>query len=129
MNKGLFGLILAAAIAPISTSAYALPDNWNSVGHYPEVRNETAVKIYLLAAGNSYLAANVELRATGKDELYCQPDQLALMGENYVEIFEKQLASLKGGASEELSRTVEGTPIEFVLLQGLKATFPCPERR
>jgi hypothetical protein len=73
-----------------------------------------------MAAGGSYLAANVELALNKEKILFCQPRTLTLNADNYVNIFEKELAKLKEGEQDWAD-----VPIEFVLLWGLEATFPC----
>jgi hypothetical protein len=78
------------------------------------------VQFYVFGAGQAYLAVNGKLVAVQhKTPLYCQPDHLALTGDNYVDIVEKQLQRWGVGTlPDDMS-------IAPVLLAGLEYTFPC----
>jgi hypothetical protein len=125
-------LLLIFALSVSAASAADLPSKWNFAGVYPQVRGNNIVKIYLTAAGGAYGAANTDLAIHKEKMLFCQPRTLTLTVDNYVNIFEQELEK-ELEAVKQSEKTKEGkqdwltdTPIEFVLLWGLEATFPCP---
>lgn len=104
------------------TQAIELPPNWNTVRHYAEAKQKGLAIIYLAAAGGAFLSANTDLASMKQPLLYCQPEKLTLDPKNYVTIFEEKLATM----SPPLAAVYEDAPLEFVLLMGLRETFPCP---
>jgi hypothetical protein len=72
-----------------------------------------------LESGMSW--ANAELAAENRAMLYCSPPQLALAGEQALNILRREV-SLRPKSMNSLS-------FGFGLLIALKRTFPCPENQ
>lgn len=107
--------------------AFALPSRWNFISNYSRVKGSQEVGIYLAGAGGALLAANSALELNHAKKLYCQPNKLTLGPENYISIFEKRLEDNRDFYNKLIEKIGSDLPIEFVLLDGLKETFPCPE--
>jgi hypothetical protein len=78
----------------------------------------TLTKLYVQATGEGITWANVASRSAGAP-IFCQPQQLAIVSELYLDILDCQITSL----SEQ--KNVEGEMVGLLLLKGLKETFPC----
>ena len=70
----------------------------------------------LISMGQAYMFANAEFEDRGLGGMYCQPGNLALTGAQYTQIIDSQAARLN---------PTPDTPVELLLLEGLKYTFPC----
>jgi len=79
-----------------------------------------SLNIYINGVGTGFSWANAMLNEPGSPKLYCQPPNLSLGTNNYVAILESQIIELKKAGILK-----EDTPIELILLLGLKKTFPC----
>jgi len=106
------------------SSGAELPENWNLVQHYQETKNDYSVQLFLTAAGHAYVMANAQLQSKKQPLLYCQPKQLVLRRNNYIQIFESQLPKLR----EERQETFNALPLEAALLIALKYTLPCDDQ-
>ena len=69
--------------------------------------------------GQGMLISNTELESLGRVKLYCQPDTLAITGNQYFSIFRRFLEKHKGLLS------LETKGLGTVLMLALKDTFPC----
>jgi hypothetical protein len=79
-----------------------------------------SMKLYITGVGRGYQYANVELWRRHKSPLFCQPEEFAVLPENFVEILDKALAK----------RTLKDDQlIEYALLAGLMEAFPCDPKR
>lgn len=76
------------------------------------------VKIYFNGAGNAYKYANLTTQAEHKISLYCPPRNLAVTGQNYLDIIETEIVRASPKFSDDF-------PIDTLLLHGLAFTFPC----
>ena len=114
MKKILF--IFAIMLFIIITSATSLWAYKNDVKYYLQNKNDLVLKTYINGVGEGYGWANVENGSAKNPLIYCQPAKLALSGLNYIDIIDREL---------EAFNYPMDTPIEFVLLMGLKRTFPC----
>lgn len=102
--------------------AFAGFNNALEYGHLSE-EQKLSFNIYIHGVGSGFQAANSALAESGKDQLYCAPDNLTLTPQNYKIIFEKELKR-----SSEIFKSLpqnEPFPVEIVLLIGLESTFPC----
>jgi len=94
-------------------------EGYDSGGH-----DDPRVLEYLDGAGEALLSANVELRSRGLPYLYCPPAALRLSANNYREIVDKSIAAMPEATKREGEK--DHWEINFILLEGLKKTFPCP---
>ena len=78
------------------------------------------MRLYFLGASNAYGYANGVLLKKHMPPLFCPPQILALNGDNVIDILDGAIkaTALTRGISDD-------TIIDFILLQGLMATFPC----
>lgn len=76
---------------------------------------DKALQIYILGLGEGIGWAN---RGIGTH--YCQPAQLVLKVENYIDIIDKQIKLVNLSKKE-----LDEMPIGALLIAGLKRTFPC----
>ncbi|MGB6210176.1 hypothetical protein [Pseudomonas mandelii] len=78
---------------------------------------------YLSGIGNGYGWSNAYLTEWRKTPaMFCEPDKLALNGENFKDILE---AEIKRSYHPETEEDKTNNPIELLLLMGLIKTFPC----
>lgn len=84
------------------------------------------VKTYLEGLGEGMSWINtLELRKRSSPA-YCEPDKLALTIQNYMQILDMEIAA----SAAAMSKTqLDSTPIPILLLEGLKETFPCSNRK
>jgi hypothetical protein len=122
--RALLGLgALMLAVCPGARATDLGPD-WNVARNYYTVKQmggTPTVGIYLLGVGNAYIVANASAAVSNQPQLYCQPRTLTLNAQNYLDIFEKELAR---NQNEDALNYGD----EMVLLFGLKRTFPCPSK-
>ena len=82
---------------------------------YKKYKDSNGMKSYVYGLGVGYAWANAELRSKQLQPLYCQPDNLALTSDNYIQL-------LDDGIRKE---TFVSYLIEPLLLDQLIKTFPC----
>jgi hypothetical protein len=87
-------------------------------GDYYMAKNLEWFKFYISGVGSGFGWANVQLHARGLPPLYCQPDKLGLNADNLLKILDDYIEQKKDQLKPDL-------PVEMLLLQGLKETFPC----
>jgi hypothetical protein len=73
-------------------------------------------KTLIYGIGIGFFLANIELNNSQLPRLFCTPTKLALDTNNYIRILDDQIERTPYGPN---------TPIGCILLDGLKATFPC----
>ena len=81
------------------------------------LRDATVVDAILIATGNAFRVANSQILLQGDEPLFCQPENLAITGNQLRQILETQAA--------EGPQLRPGITVEIILLAGLKRTFPC----
>ena len=86
---------------------------------YADVKNDEKFQIYIFGIGEGYGIANVDIEIRGQRPFFCPPDKLALNKTNYLNILDKYINSPTG------QKEPSDTPLEFLLIEGLKQTFPC----
>lgn len=87
---------------------------------YEQVKNSEMFKTYIQGVGIGISWANSALAARNQPLLYCQPSNLALGADNYLDILARQMKE-----AEMTKKTTLDTPLESVLLEGLMRIFPC----
>ncbi len=78
--------------------------------------DEQVIQAFLQGAGVGIGWANSMLEDRKQMPLYCPPETLALQGDNFIDILNKQV---------EADKTFLNIPLGAVLLIGLMNTFPC----
>jgi len=76
------------------------------------------LKIYFTAMGVAFSWSNGYIRAKGGTPMYCQPEELALSGQQYIEILRNHIQD---------NSQAGDLPVGFALLQALSSIFPCQE--
>ena len=109
-----YSLVLLLSIC---SSSFGMTDNWNTAEHFSENKDEALFIVYITGAGNAILAMN----ATLSTPMYCQPTTLSLNYKNYVAIAEKEISRAKIVYGKHFNTL----PIEYLVMDGLKNTFPC----
>ena len=88
----------------------------------------SAFGTYLQGMGDGFFWVNGDLKAHGKQLLYCQPEKLTLGVDNYAQVLESYLPTLEKNiksSSQKGWKTVDDVPLGFALLQALQDAFPC----
>jgi hypothetical protein len=117
MNKLMLGMVLSALLlgsqanAEVTIKAYkaskaAGGNNWN------------ITKIYIHGLATAFMYANIDLDQRHQPMIYCKPESFSLVEDNLLDLLDTNIADKKLALPDSF-------PIEGVLLQGLKATFPC----
>jgi hypothetical protein len=102
----------AATLAMLFSGQAAALD-WS---YYLDFKGQPMTEALLISMGQSYMFANFELEDRGAGLMYCQPENLALTGAQYTQILDQQALRIDPNPN---------TPVELLLLEGLKYTFPC----
>ena len=103
-------LIAAVFVAPVWAEI--------SVRDYDKARESETLKTYITGVAKGIFWANAVLGFNKQTPLFCPPANLALTGENYRDILNRELNAQKDKYSLD-------APIEMILLHGLMSTFPC----
>lgn len=96
-----------------------------SVEDYNQIKDvePSNMLIYLNGIGSGYFWSNTYLMVYRKAQpLYCQPEKLALHGDNYQSILE---AELKRSYRPKTAAEKSTSSVDMYLLLGLVNTFPC----
>lgn len=81
------------------------------------------VTSYIKGLGDGFVFYSVRAEDSVKQQpLFCQPDNLALHTENFVDIVNREIKKAVGAMSKE---KLDAVPLATVLLSGLQETFPC----
>jgi hypothetical protein len=85
------------------------------------------LKFYISGMGEGIIWANAEA-ARRKTPLFCEPDKLELVADNYLGFIDGQIKRLSqpGGATKA---EVDSMALGVLLLSGLEETFPCKPNR
>jgi hypothetical protein len=109
----LAGLLLLAAHASAEVTVKSYKASKSASG-----RNWTIMKIYVHGLATAFMYANIDLDENHHQMLYCKPASFSLTEDNLIEILDTNIADRKLALPDY-------APIEGILLQGLKASFPC----
>jgi hypothetical protein len=85
---------------------------------YETIRIGQVYKNYMNGVGKGLFWANAALHNRGSQRLYCQPDNVELNRDNYLEVVDRYIATHRNELSKDF-------PLELVLLQALVEKFPC----
>jgi hypothetical protein len=110
----LFGLALVL-ISSAAQADYSVAQFHDAKKH-GDVEWE-AMRFYINGLGDGLQFANSQLIHDHKELLFCQPDTLILMTDNYLQMVEAVITERKLAAE---------VPVGLALLIGLRNTFPCP---
>jgi len=110
----------------ISFSTYSFGIVNYSVYEQEQLKSSSTLLVLdalLRGTESGFMWANTELASEGRKKLYCQPEELKLNIQTIKDILEEKVKNLlKLGWSLEM---VDDYPIQLILLEGLKDTFPC----
>ena len=80
--------------------------------------NWNITKIYIHGLAVAFMYANIDLDQRHQPMIYCKPESFSLVEDNLIEILDTNIADKRLALPDY-------APIEGILLQGLKASFPC----
>ena len=109
---------LKFALVTLSISGAAQAEDL-LVSEYRIAKNSPTTRHWISAAGEAIYTMNYRLETTGRQVLFCPPDKMRLMTENYITILELELA--RQGKKEMLGLY----SVADILMDGLVRTFPC----
>lgn len=113
--------IILVILITSSLASAADTDPFVTVSEYEEIKNSEMVRSYLFAAGQAYVYFNITLTRHEKEPLFCPPSGQPLSSADYVAMFEKALPK----ARRIFGASVGNVTLEVILLDGLRAAFPC----
>tara|TARA_Y100001958_G_C20914998_1_gene331566 strand:+ start:89 stop:472 length:384 start_codon:yes stop_codon:yes gene_type:complete len=91
-----------------------------STGQEYEENFERILKPYILGVADSLMSANAFLKMNGKNEIFCQPDNLGLNVENYMRFASEQIEK------DKKNNKYNGRqPLSISVLIRLIDVFPC----
>jgi len=105
-------LVLAAVLAG-SANAMNVFEYKKAV----EQNRASEVEILLVGMGRALVLSNAIMERDSGSALYCQPRDVALTARQYREILDDEIRKFPGVRPD--------IPLEFLLVGGLKRTFPC----
>jgi hypothetical protein len=122
-------LVLSLIFWATGPCASAEPDALSLKWYRDQKTNPTTpsashlIELYLKGVGDGLLFANASMVFRRQQPLFCQPEELALHGSNFVDILERELKRTppRGGPWRD------DDVLPFILLHGLMNTFPCPQ--
>jgi len=82
------------------------------------------VQEYIKGLGEGIMIANLEAEEK-KVSLFCPPQNLALRGDNYVDITDREIKELE--AKKYPAAQLDKLLLSVTLMKGLEETFPCPD--
>jgi len=116
----LLSLLLAGLLFTSSAQGYEI-----SLKDYENLKNEQEMDVYISGLGTGLESANNRLKSGKQAGLYCPPADTILRTNNFMEILEKEIASLKKTDPEGWQKREVGQ----TLLEGLLKTFPCKKKK
>jgi hypothetical protein len=79
-------------------------------------------QLYVRGLGEGISWANTENVVLKMPALYCQPENLILTQENYIDVLNRQIEAKRMTTK---AATLDETPIGLLLTLGLREAFPC----
>jgi len=118
--------VLLAMLMAAPLSVIADPVDFLDYDSLSEAEHLT-LGLVLVGAGDAYSWANATLSKRGDAPLFCTPPSLALNGKNFQSIYREELSRNGALYRATIERQVAASKdlVAFVLLQGLRRTFPC----
>jgi hypothetical protein len=111
--------VVLVFVLPSLLSAQVLLSN------YDAARKAQDFKGYIHGVGVGFFWANSELTVNKHAPLYCQPEKLALNGDNYVEMLDAAVKDYRALVAEGKTQLPPDPYIELLLLKQLERVFPC----
>jgi hypothetical protein len=90
-----------------------------------KVQGDGRLIVFLAGAGSAFTWADAALRTKGQERLFCQPDELALNGQNFADIAIKEFLRQPSRYKSAYDEQHPDQALTSALLRGLNATFPC----
>lgn len=116
-KKIILVLVLMVSFVPVFGINF---DEYKAIKASENSSDKLALEYYISGLGSGYFAANNVLKYEGNARFYCQPEKLLLKSANYMDILEKKAEKLDTTKSYNTK-----VPIDMILLEGLRDTFPC----
>lgn len=113
-------LLILALITAESVPAEILVGKYKTEGQNES--HKSFLDTYILGVGTGYGWASSQMSADYKLSLYCPPEKLPITPEMYRDILDNEI---KKPSPEGRPPYPYDTPIEIILLIGLKNMFPC----
>jgi len=113
-------LLLAGFLFTSSAQGYEI-----SLKDYENLRSEQEMDVYVSGLGTGLESANNRLKSGKQAGLYCPAADTILRTNNFMEIIDKEIASLKKTDPEGWQKREVGQ----TLLEGLIRTFPCAKKK
>ena len=95
-------------------------DEYKAIKASGNSSDKLALEYYISGLGSGFFTANTVLKYEGNTQFYCQPEKLLLKSVNYMKILEEKAEKLDTAKSYNTK-----VPIDMILLEGLRDTFPC----
>ncbi|NTH17977.1 hypothetical protein G6L73_05850 [Agrobacterium rhizogenes] len=115
-------LMIGGAIVFLSLTAIAHAAQTQSIAINDLIKTASGdqhLQDLVLGFGKGLEAANLKLKAIGRSMLYCQPDGLAITGDQYVHIVDGYVQKHPTWGK------VDGRILPEVLTQAMMDAFPC----
>ena len=102
-------------------AALALPAHAEDllVTEYLAAREAPAIKQWISAAGEAIYTMNYRLEKLGQRQLFCPPERMRLMTENYLSIVRLEVVRRSKESGFDVASIAD------VLMDGLVRAFPC----
>jgi hypothetical protein len=88
------------------------------VSTYQQERNTDEIKIYISGLANGFAFSNTELNSLKKKAIFCQPSNLLIKVETYMQMLDEKISSFP-------KDKVGNLQIEPMLLAKLIDVYPC----
>ena len=88
---------------------------------YHDVKGTQSFKEYIGGVGTGFFWANAHQHIHNLPPLYCQPGKLPLYADSYLQILGDYISNRPG----EPNSLANSVPVELLLLNALRETFPC----
>lgn len=115
----LFTLVLSGGASAVTNKDFLVYKNSEKNSQIKE-DYRLLIHSYLLGAAHSYLATNAVLYLKNENELFCQPGDLSLNLDNYINFIQEQIDIEKKDGSYK-----DEAPLSATLLKRLEKVFPC----
>jgi hypothetical protein len=113
-------LALGVALLPIAASAQSPAPLATINDMVMMLPSNDTMRLMILGVGKGFEAVNIHLEMSGKPKIFCQPDKLAITGEQYTQIVSNYVNARPTWGK------VDSRIFPEVMLQAMIYTFPCP---
>jgi len=119
MKKIFGGYWVIAIAAVVGALVFAQPARAEyTVKQFRELKENPAFQFYILGVGTGFKWANAHLKNEKRPQLFCEPDKLALNGENFMDLLTGYIEHYKPVIKDDWT-------VELMLLRALEEAFPC----